>query len=98
MFQEFNVEGMEKFIEEASTPLVTLFDQSPEYAVFLTKYFESAEAKVMFLVDYNHDKIDNFKSLYHEVAGSYKGKGLHFLIGNVPDSQGVFQVSIFLNN
>ncbi|KAL7613126.1 hypothetical protein Lser_V15G05937 [Lactuca serriola] len=89
--KEFNVEAMEKFIEEASTPLVTLFDQSPEYAVFLTKYFESAEAKVMFLVDYNHDKIDNFKSLYHEVAGSYKGKGLHFLIGNVPDSQGVFQ-------
>ncbi|XP_023757870.1 protein disulfide-isomerase-like [Lactuca sativa] len=89
--KEFKVDAMEKFIEAASTPLVTLFDQSPEYIVFLSKYFEREEAKVMFLVDYTHDEIGNFKKICHEVAGLYKGKGLYFLIGNVPDSQGVFQ-------
>ncbi|KAI3723522.1 hypothetical protein L2E82_35155 [Cichorium intybus] len=90
-FTEFKVDAMENFIEESSTPLVTLFDQSPEYSVFLSKYFESEDAKVMFLVDYSHEEIENFRTIYHEVAGLYKGKGLKFLMGNVPDSQGVFQ-------
>ncbi|KAI3740616.1 hypothetical protein L2E82_31085 [Cichorium intybus] len=90
-FTESKVDAMENFIEEASTPLVTLFYQSPEYSVFLSKYFESEDAKVMFLVDYSHEEIENFRTIYHEVAALYKGKGLKFLMGNVPDSKGVFQ-------
>ncbi|KAI3768266.1 hypothetical protein L2E82_18805 [Cichorium intybus] len=90
-FTESKVDAMENFIEESSTPLVTLFDQSPEYSVFLSKYFESEDAKVMFLVDYSHEEIENLRTIYHEVAALYKGKGLKFLMGNVPDSKGVFQ-------
>ncbi|KAI3782338.1 hypothetical protein L2E82_12383 [Cichorium intybus] len=91
-FTEFKVDAMENFIEESGTPLVTLFDQSPEYSVFLSKYFESEDAKFMFLVDYSHEEIENFRTIYHEVAGLYKGKGLKFLMGNVPDSKGYFGV------
>lgn len=41
---------MEKFIDEASTPLVTLFEQSAENQPFLSKYFSSSsDSKVQFL-------------------------------------------------
>ncbi|XP_071709272.1 protein disulfide-isomerase-like [Rutidosis leptorrhynchoides] len=90
-FKKFEVEDMEKFIDEASTPLVTLFEQTAENQPFLSQFFGSDESKVMLFLDYSHEEIDNFKSMYHEVAGSYKGKGLIFLLGNVPDSQGALQ-------
>lgn len=46
MFQTFEVDALEKFIEDSSIPLVTLFDQSPSNQPFLIKYFESSNAKV----------------------------------------------------
>ncbi|GJZ07741.1 disulfide-isomerase-like protein [Tanacetum coccineum] len=91
-FQKFEVDDMEKFIDEASTPLVTLFDQKdPNNQPFVSKYFDSSDSKVMLFLDYSQEQSDKFKSMYHEVASQYKGKGLVFLMGHVPDSQAALQ-------
>ncbi|KAJ0867601.1 putative protein disulfide-isomerase [Helianthus annuus] len=75
-FQKFDVDALEKFVEDSSIPLVTLFDQSPTNQPFLVKYFESPNAK---------------KSKYTDVAGVYKGKGLSFLLGDLKDSQAALE-------
>ncbi|KAI3795045.1 hypothetical protein L1987_37689 [Smallanthus sonchifolius] len=89
--KNFEVDAMEKFIEEASIPLVTLFDQSETYQPFVNKFFSSPDSKVMLFLNYDHEKQDLFKSTFHEVAGLYKGKGLVFLMGDVKDSENVLE-------
>ncbi|KAI3746780.1 hypothetical protein L6452_09220 [Arctium lappa] len=90
-FKIFKVDALAKLIEEASTPLVTLFDKNPDNQPFLNKYFQSPDEKAMLFLDFSHDQIDNFKSKYNEIAGLYKGKGLKFLLGDTPASEGAFQ-------
>ncbi|MTV28503.1 hypothetical protein FTX61_24430, partial [Nitriliruptoraceae bacterium ZYF776] len=90
-FQKFEVDALEKFIEDASIPLVTLFDQSPANQPFLVKYFESPNAKAMLFLDFSHEHVDTFKSKYSDVAGEFKGKGLNFLLGDVKASQAALQ-------
>nr|XP_043629074.1 protein disulfide-isomerase-like [Erigeron canadensis] len=89
--QKFEVDALEKFIEDASTPLVTLFDQSPANQPFLVKYFESPNTKAMLFLDFSHEHVDSYKSKYSDVAGEYKGKGLNFLLGDVKASQAALQ-------
>ncbi|KVI08228.1 disulfide isomerase [Cynara cardunculus var. scolymus] len=79
-FKNFEVDALEKFIEEGSIPLVTLFDQNPDNQPFLNKYFGSPDEK----------------SKYNEIAGLYKGKGLKFLLGDVLASESAFQVTNYL--
>ncbi|XP_071696429.1 protein disulfide-isomerase-like [Rutidosis leptorrhynchoides] len=90
-FQKFEVDALEKFIEDASIPLVTLFDQSPTNQPFLIKYFESPNTKAMLFLDFSHEHVDAFKSKYSDEAGVYKGKGLNFLVGDVKASQAALQ-------
>ncbi|KAD3639982.1 hypothetical protein E3N88_29205 [Mikania micrantha] len=90
-FQKFDVDALEKFIEDSSLPVVTLFDQSPTNQPFLVKYFESPNAKAMMFLDFGHEHIDAFKSKYTDVAGMYKVKGLNFLLGDVKASQAALQ-------
>ncbi|XP_076949767.1 protein disulfide-isomerase-like [Bidens hawaiensis] len=90
-FQKFDIESLEKFIQDSSIPLVTLFDQSPTNQPFLVKYFESVNAKAMLFLDFGHEHIDAFKSKYTDVAGAYKGKALDFLLGDVKASQAALQ-------
>ncbi|KVH87963.1 protein disulfide-isomerase-like [Cynara cardunculus var. scolymus] len=90
-FQTFEVDALEKFIGDASIPIVTLFDQSPNNQPFLIKYFESPNAKAMLFLDFSHEQIDAFKSKYKDVASEYKGKGLNFLLGDVQASQAALQ-------
>ncbi|KAK1411331.1 hypothetical protein QVD17_37879 [Tagetes erecta] len=91
-YKNFEVDAMEKFIDEASTPLVTLFKQSDENQPFLSKYFSStSDSKAMLFLNYEHEKQDLFKSTFHEVAGLYKGKGLIFLMGDVKDSENILE-------
>nr|GEX28060.1 protein disulfide-isomerase-like [Tanacetum cinerariifolium] len=86
-FEKIKVDALDKFIQDSSIPLVTLFDQSPANQPFLIKYFESPSAKAMLFLDFEHEKIDAYKSKYTDVAGVYKGKGLNFLLGDVKASQ-----------
>ncbi|KAL0360251.1 UNVERIFIED_CONTAM: protein disulfide-isomerase [Sesamum radiatum] len=102
-FQEFDVDALVKFVEEASTPIVTLFNKDPRHHPFVIKYFGSPDAKghfhmklvgsqaMLFLNFTAEEKFDAFKSKYHEVAEFYKGKDLSFLMGDIEASQGAFQ-------
>lgn len=44
--QEFDVDALEKFVEETSIPTVTLFNKDPKHHPFVIKYFNSPNAKV----------------------------------------------------
>ncbi|XP_020247463.1 protein disulfide-isomerase-like isoform X2 [Asparagus officinalis] len=45
----------------------------------------------MFFLNFSSEQFDAFKSKYHEVASTFKGKGISFLIGDLDASQGAFQ-------
>ncbi|KAJ9536851.1 hypothetical protein OSB04_029584 [Centaurea solstitialis] len=90
-FQNFEVDALEKFLGDASIPIVTHFDQSPSNQPFLIKYFESPNVKAMLFLDFSHEQIDAFKSKYTDVAREYKGKGLNFLLGDLQASQAALQ-------
>ncbi|THG14312.1 protein disulfide-isomerase-like [Camellia sinensis] len=44
-FQDFNVDALEEFVEEASTPIVTLFNNDPSNQPFVIKFFNNPNAK-----------------------------------------------------
>lgn len=44
--QDFDVDASEKFVEEASIPVVTLFNKDPDNHPFVIKFFNSPNAKV----------------------------------------------------
>nr|POF17272.1 protein disulfide-isomerase [Quercus suber] len=87
-FQDFNVDALVKFIEEASLPIMTLFDKDPSNHPFVIKFFNSPNNKVMPFLDFTGVHVDNFKSKFHDVALHNKGKGISFLIADVEASQG----------
>lgn len=90
-FEEFDVDALVKFVEETSTPTVTLFNKDPKHHPFVIKYFNSPNVKAMLFLNFSTEHFDAFKSKYHEVAQLYKGKDLSFLMGDVEASQGAFQ-------
>ncbi|KAH6832790.1 PDI-like 1-1 [Perilla frutescens var. hirtella] len=89
--EEFDVDALVKFVEETSTPTVTLFNKDPKHHPFVIKYFNSPSVKAMLFLNFSTEQFDAFKSKYHEVAQLYKGKDLIFLMGDVEASQGAFQ-------
>ncbi|KAH7861965.1 hypothetical protein Vadar_033134 [Vaccinium darrowii] len=90
-FQDFQVDAMQNFIEEASVPLVTLFTEDPSNHPFLMKFFESPNDKAMLFLNFTGEHLDAFKSKFKDVAMAYKGKGVSFLLGDLEASQGVLQ-------
>ncbi|KAF8404076.1 hypothetical protein HHK36_008953 [Tetracentron sinense] len=98
-FQDFHVDALEKFVEEASVPSVTLFDKDPSNHPFVVKFFNSPNAKVdkvisagaMLFLYFNSELFDAFKSKYHDVAKHYKGKGISFLLGDIEANQRAFE-------
>lgn len=44
--QDFVVDALEKFVEVASTPIVTLFNNDPSNHPFVVKFFDSPDTKV----------------------------------------------------
>ncbi|KAJ4965892.1 hypothetical protein NE237_017741 [Protea cynaroides] len=90
-FQNFNVDALEQFVEEASLPIVTIFNKDPSNHPFVIKFFNSPNAKAMLFLNYSSDHVDAFKSKYHDVAQQYKGQGVDFLLGDLEASQGAFQ-------
>ncbi|XAR62810.1 Protein disulfide-isomerase [Bertholletia excelsa] len=90
-FEDFDVDAMEKFVEESSVPIVTLFNKDPANRPFVVKFFNSPNAKAMLFMNLSSEVADPFKSKYREVAELYKGKGLSFLMGDIEASQGMFE-------
>ncbi|KAL2528303.1 Protein disulfide isomerase-like 1-1 [Forsythia ovata] len=89
-FHDFQVDAMEKFIEEASIPIVTVYNSDPSNHPYVNKFFESPNAKAMLFVNFSKE-LDNFQSNYKDVSVLYKGKGISFLLGDLEASQGAFQ-------
>lgn len=46
LVQDFHVDAMENFVEEASVPVITFFDKDPNNRPFVIKFFNNANAKV----------------------------------------------------
>ncbi|KAK8552283.1 hypothetical protein V6N13_120694 [Hibiscus sabdariffa] len=90
-FKDFNVEALEKFVEESSVPVVTLFNKDPSNHPFVIKFFNSPNAKAMLFANLSGDGIDSLKSKFREVAEQYKGQGIGFLLGDLEASQAAFQ-------
>ncbi|KAM3750630.1 hypothetical protein ACB098_04G049900 [Castanea mollissima] len=77
-----------QFVEDASLPIVTLFDKDPSNHPFVIKFFNSPNAKAMLFLNFTGDHVDSFKSKFHDIALHNKGKGISFLIADVEASQG----------
>jgi protein disulfide-isomerase A1 len=89
--KEFNVEALEKFVEESSIPIVTVFNNEPSNHPFVVKFFNTPNAKAMLFINFTAEGAESFKSKYRETAELYKQQGISFLIGDVESSQGAFQ-------
>lgn len=50
LLQDFQVDQLEKFIEEASIPTVTIFDKNEENHPFVQKFMSNPNAKVLRLL------------------------------------------------
>ncbi|XP_022990618.1 protein disulfide-isomerase-like [Cucurbita maxima] len=81
-FKDFDVAKLEKFIEESSIPLVTVFDNDPNNHIYLSKFFSSSNDKAMLFLNYTTEAAESLKLKYREVAEQYKGEGISFLIGD----------------
>ncbi|KAK7275626.1 hypothetical protein RIF29_16746 [Crotalaria pallida] len=90
-FKDFNVEALEKFVEESSAPLVTVLDNDPSNQPFLVKFFDSPHTKAMLFINFTADTADSLKSKYRETAEHYSQEGISFLVGDVEASQRAFK-------
>nr|GMC51546.1 protein disulfide-isomerase-like [Ipomoea batatas] len=79
-FQDFQVDQLEKFIEEASIPTVTIFGKNEENRRFVEKFFYSPNTKALLFVNFSRD-FDAEWLKYHEVASGYERKEISFLLG-----------------
>lgn len=89
--KDFNGEALEKFVKESSIPLVTVFDKDPSNHPYVAKFFDSPATKVMMFVNFTGETAESLKSKFREIATSYKGKDLAFLVGDAENSQGALQ-------
>ncbi|KAJ8553065.1 hypothetical protein K7X08_020458 [Anisodus acutangulus] len=89
-FEDFQVDAMEKFIAEASIPIVTIFDNKPENHPYVNKFFDGTNDKTLLFVNFSTE-LDAFKSKYNDVAVLYKGDGVSFLVGDVEAGEGAFE-------
>ncbi|KAE8666487.1 Protein disulfide-isomerase [Hibiscus syriacus] len=90
-FKDFNVQALEKFVEESSIPLVTLFNSDPSNHPFVIKFYNNPHDKVMLFTNLSSEVVDSLQSKYREVVEQYKGQGISFLLGDLEASQAAFQ-------
>lgn len=90
-FQDFHVEALEKFVEETSIPIVTVFNNDRSNHPYVIKFFNSPNDKAMLFVNFTTEAADSLKSKYREAAEQYRQDGISFLVGDVEASQGAFQ-------
>ncbi|KAJ6709361.1 PROTEIN DISULFIDE-ISOMERASE [Salix koriyanagi] len=91
ILKDFNVDALEKFVEESSIPIVTLFNKDPSNHPFVVKYFDSPLSKAMLFMNFSSENADSIRTKYQELAGQHKGDGLVFLLGDMEASQGALQ-------
>lgn len=50
LFQDFNIEALEKFIAASTVPTVTVWNSDPANHPYINKFFEGSSSKVSFIV------------------------------------------------
>ncbi|GAB2209296.1 hypothetical protein Droror1_Dr00026506 [Drosera rotundifolia] len=90
-FQDFHVDALEKFVEGASIPTVTLFNKDPNNHPYVIKFFNKENTKAMLFLNLADETSSAVESKYRDVAEAYKGKDIGFLLGDLVDSQGALQ-------
>ncbi|XP_047167756.1 protein disulfide-isomerase-like [Vigna umbellata] len=63
--KDFQVDTLEKFVEESSIPVVTIFNNDPNNHPFVVKFFNSPNAKAMLFINFTAESAESFKSKYH---------------------------------
>ncbi|KAK9750364.1 hypothetical protein RND81_02G191200 [Saponaria officinalis] len=89
-FTDFHLDAAEKFVEESSIPTVTIFSKDPANHPYVIKFFNSPNAKALLFLNFSIE-LDSYKSIYDQVAGEYKSKGISFLLGDLDASKGALQ-------
>ncbi|OIV97947.1 hypothetical protein TanjilG_12704 [Lupinus angustifolius] len=89
--QDFNVDGLKKFVVEASIPVLTVLNSDPKNAPYLEKFFTSSRTKAMFFIDFNAEGAESLESKYREGAELYKKDGISFLIGDPEAGKSVLE-------
>ncbi|QHO29910.1 Protein disulfide-isomerase [Arachis hypogaea] len=85
-FKDFKAEALEKFIEDSSIPVVTVFNNDPSNHPLL-----SNSLTAMLFINVTSDVAEALKLKYREAAEQYRSQGVSFLVGDVEASQGAFQ-------
>ncbi|KAL9266556.1 disulfide-isomerase-like protein [Drosera capensis] len=88
-FEDFHIDALENFIREASSPPVTILTKDNTNDPSIVQIFTSEDVKVILLLDMADKGSNTYKAKYDEIAKSYKGKGMRFLISDVEDSYGM---------
>ncbi|KAK8609087.1 hypothetical protein V6N13_025394 [Hibiscus sabdariffa] len=89
--KDFKLETLEKFVEESSIPLVTLFNGDESNQPFVAKFYNSPNVKAMLFANLSTEGIDSLTSKYREVAEQYNEQAISFLLGDVEVSGAAFQ-------
>nr|XP_043608491.1 protein disulfide-isomerase [Erigeron canadensis] len=90
-FNDFDLDAMEKFIEKASIPIVTVLNNDPKNHPFVLKFFNQPNAKAMLFVNFTSKPFSDFETKYYDIANEHKEKGIRFFMGDVEVSQGAFE-------
>ncbi|XP_068648379.1 protein disulfide-isomerase-like [Aristolochia californica] len=90
-YPDFHVDALEKFVEEATVPIVNLFNKDPTNHPFVIKFFNNPLAKAMMFIHFDAENFEAFKLEYHTVASNNSGNGIGCLLGDVAAAQGAFQ-------
>ncbi|KAG0566686.1 hypothetical protein KC19_7G081300 [Ceratodon purpureus] len=80
--EDLSLEGLKKFLEEKSVPLVTEMNKDPASHSFLLKFFNAVATKAYLLLDLKADTADSYRTTYAEMAKTYQSKGIRFLIAD----------------
>ncbi|KAK7410605.1 hypothetical protein VNO78_01535 [Psophocarpus tetragonolobus] len=91
-FQDFHVKALEKFVEESSVPVVTVFNNDLKNHAFISKFFGTSKTKVMLFINFTAEGAESFKSKFREAAEQYRQQGVGFLVGDVKSAKGYFQL------
>ncbi|KAH6765498.1 PDI-like 1-2 [Perilla frutescens var. hirtella] len=88
--EDFDIDAMEKFIQQSTVPIVTVWNADPNNHAYVNKFFEAPGSKAMLFANFSKDH-DDFEAKYKNVATLYKGKGISFMFGDVDTTQNAFQ-------
>lgn len=88
--QDFNVDAVEKFIEESTIPILTVWNSDPSNYEYVNKFFDGPNDKAMLFVNFTTEQ-DSFQPKYKEVASLYKSKGISFMMGDADVTENAFQ-------